>query len=110
MFPDYALINRKISAIPYLMRYLGRQEYRDLNSIGIDNAGNIKISYLCYQRPPLHKLDNGSNRRDDKWTKSIAVGSNTFIEEVNFLLGARANGRKTLKTAEGYQLREPSAP
>ena len=56
MFPDYALINRKISAIPYLMRYLGRQEYRDLNSICIDNVGNIKISYLCYQRPPLVRL------------------------------------------------------
>ena len=35
------------------MRYFGRQEYRDLNSTGVDNAGNIEISYLCYQRPPL---------------------------------------------------------
>ena len=33
------------------MRYFGRQEYRDLNSIGVDNAGNIEISYFCYQRP-----------------------------------------------------------
>jgi hypothetical protein len=47
------LINRKVSAIPYSMRYFGRQEYRDLNSTGVDNAGNIEISYLCYQRPPL---------------------------------------------------------
>lgn len=38
------------------MRYLGRQEYRDLNSIGVDNAGNIKISYICYQRPPSQSL------------------------------------------------------
>ena len=55
-------------------------------------------------------LDNGSNSRDDKWTKSIAVGSKGFIEEVKFLLGAMAKGRKNLKAAEGYQLREPSAP
>ena len=32
------------------------------------------------------------------------------IEEVKFLLGAMAKGRKNLKTAKGYQLREPSAP
>ena len=55
-------------------------------------------------------LDNGSDSRDDKWTKSIAVGSKGFIEEVKFLLGAMAKGRKSLKAAEDYQLRDPSAP
>ena len=55
-------------------------------------------------------LDNGSNSRDNKWTKSIAVGSKGFIEKVKFLLGAMAKGRKNLEAAEGYQLREPSAP
>ena len=55
-------------------------------------------------------LNNGGNRRDDKWTKSIAVGSEGFIEKVKFLLGVMAKGRKSLKAAEGYQLRDPSAP
>jgi len=54
-------------------------------------------------------LNNGGNNRDDKWTKSIAVGSKRFIEKVKFSLGAMAKGRKALKAAEGYQLREPSA-
>jgi len=55
-------------------------------------------------------LDNGGNDRDDKWTKSIAVGSKEFIEEVRLVLGAMAKGRKGLNAAEGYQLRDPSSP
>jgi putative transposase len=55
-------------------------------------------------------LNNGGNSRDDKWTKSIAVGSEGFIEKVKFLLGVMAKGRKSLKAAEGYQLRDPCAP
>ena len=55
-------------------------------------------------------LNNGGNSRDDKWSKSIAVGSKGFIEKVKFLLGGMAKGRKSLKAAEGYQLRDPSAP
>ncbi|MEA2039433.1 MAG: hypothetical protein U9N82_06330 [Thermodesulfobacteriota bacterium] len=55
-------------------------------------------------------LDNKSNSRDDKRTKSIAVSSKRFIEEMKFWLGAMAKGRKSLKATEGYQLRGPSAP
>jgi hypothetical protein len=55
-------------------------------------------------------LDNGGNNRDDKRTKSIAVGSKGFIEEMRFLLGVMAKGRKGLKAAEGYQLRDPPLP
>lgn len=57
-----------------------------------------------------NSLDNGDNNRDDKWTKSVAVGSKGFVEEVRLLLGAMAKGRKGLKVAESYQLRDPSAP
>ncbi|MFC1868753.1 hypothetical protein ACFL0H_11560 [Thermodesulfobacteriota bacterium] len=54
-------------------------------------------------------LNNESNSWDDKWSKSIAVGSKGFVEKVKFLLGAMAKGRKSLKAAEDYQLRDPSA-
>jgi putative transposase len=46
-------------------------------------------------------LDNVGNNRDEKWTKSIAVGSKGFIEEMRLVLGAMAKGRKGLKAAEG---------
>jgi len=53
-------------------------------------------------------LDKG-NGREDKWTKSIAVGSKEFVEDVKTQLGGLAKGRKARGTGESYQLREPSA-
>ena len=53
-------------------------------------------------------LDKG-NGREDKWTKSIAVGSKEFVEDVKTQLGGLAKGRKARETGESYQLREPSA-
>jgi len=55
-------------------------------------------------------LDNGNNIRDDKWTKSIALGSRGFVEGVKSILGIRAKGRKNKETGGSYQLREPSIP
>jgi putative transposase len=37
---------------------------------------------------------DGNNRRDEKWTTSIAVGSKGFVQSVKRLLGALARGRK----------------
>lgn len=54
-------------------------------------------------------LGDGNNRRDEKWTKSIAVGSKGFVESVKSLLGAIAKGRKAREAVEAYQIREPSA-
>ena len=53
-------------------------------------------------------LDKG-NGRDNKWTKSIAVGSKEFVDDVKRELGGHAKGRKARETGEGYQLSEPSA-
>ena len=56
----------------------------------------------------LSGLDNG-NDREDKWTRSIAVGSKEFVEDVKTELGFLAKGRKARVAGESYQLREPSA-
>jgi putative transposase len=53
-------------------------------------------------------LRDGNNRRDEKWTKSIAVGSKGFVQSVQCLLGVLARGRKVKEAEEAYQLREPS--
>ena len=52
-------------------------------------------------------LGKGKNIRDEKWTKSIAVGNRSFIEKVKSLMGAQAIGRKRTEAGESYQLREP---
>ncbi|MEA3358616.1 MAG: hypothetical protein U9R17_04310 [Thermodesulfobacteriota bacterium] len=52
-------------------------------------------------------LGNGNNTRDEKWTKSIAVGSKGFVDKVKSILGALAIGRRSIEVGESYQLREP---
>jgi len=55
-------------------------------------------------------LGNGKNIRDEKWTRSIAVGSRGFVDRVKPILGALALGRKSIETGGSYHLREPSIP
>ena len=44
--------------------------------------------------------------RQEEWTRSIAVGRRSFIENVKALLGFRAKGRDVIEGCEAYQLRE----
>ena len=55
-------------------------------------------------------LATGGHLRDDKWSRSIAVGSKDFIEKIKTLMRALALGRKPVETGESYQLREPQIP
>jgi putative transposase len=55
-------------------------------------------------------LGSGNNIRDEKWTRSIAVGSKGFVEKVKSIMGVLAIGRKSIEAGESYQLREPSIP
>ena len=55
-------------------------------------------------------LATGDHRRDDKWSKSIAVGSKNFIDNVKFLMGMMAKGRTRIEAGESFQLRELQSP
>jgi putative transposase len=71
--------------------------------LGFDSYDKMKTVHKSWVESHLKKRDHD---RDDKWSKSIAVGSKYFIENVHRLMGASAIGRK-LTEAEGvYQLRE----
>lgn len=50
---------------------------------------------------------NGTNVRDGKWTQSIAVGSQNYVENVKEVLGIQAKGRKVVGETKTFQLREP---
>ncbi len=52
-------------------------------------------------------LGDGRGVRDSKWTQSIAVGSEGFVDRTKDQLGIRAKARKVIETAEAFQLREP---
>jgi len=55
-------------------------------------------------------LSDGDNFRDGKWTESIAVGSEPFIQNVKVLMGGMALGRKVLETGESFQLKKVQYP
>ncbi len=52
-------------------------------------------------------LKDGAGSRQSEWTESIAVGSESFIEEIKEKLNVRAKGRKAVSAGTGFQLREP---
>ncbi|MFO7557546.1 MAG: hypothetical protein R6X10_01840 [Desulfobacterales bacterium] len=53
---------------------------------------------------------NGDIRREEKWSKSIAVGSKDFIDSIKSSMGSLAQGRKRTEAGESYQLRELQIP
>ena len=54
-------------------------------------------------------IGNGKNIHDEKWTKSIAVGNESFIDKVKSIMGVLAIGRKNIGVEGECQLREPAA-
>jgi len=83
-------------------------EYQKLTSLlGFDSYDDV----VKYHRGWVETyLENGNNTRDEKWTKSIAVGNRKFVERVKSLMGALAIGRKSTETGKSYQLRESAVP
>lgn len=51
-------------------------------------------------------LQKENYRRDKKWTESIAVGSESFVETIKERLGLRAKSRGIQKDNDTYQLHE----
>ena len=51
-------------------------------------------------------LQKQTNGRDEKWTRSLAVGSESFIAGVKRKMGVAAKGRKQIDGGDSYQLRE----
>ena len=55
-------------------------------------------------------IEQKENRRDDRWTKSIAVGHNAYIRQVQTVMGSMATGRKAHEIEDGnFALREHQA-
>ena len=54
-------------------------------------------------------LKDGNSVREAKWSESIAVGSQGFVERTKEKLGVRAKARKAKKIEGQFELREPRA-
>ena len=55
-------------------------------------------------------LETDKNSRQNKWTESIAVGSELFVEKIKEALRFRAKGRKIICADDAFELREEPAP
>jgi hypothetical protein len=50
------------------------------------------------------------SNRDDKWTRSLAVGSRRFIDAIKKAMGFAAKDRKQMEVGDSFQLRERTMP
>lgn len=50
-------------------------------------------------------LKQGRPSREDKWSSSVGVGSEGFVQKVKNDLGVRAEGRKVVEEAGDFKLR-----
>ena len=55
-------------------------------------------------------LKSGENLREEKWTSSIAVGSEGFVGDIKALMSSMASGRRPMGAGESFQLRETQSP
>ncbi len=86
----YGLINHN-----YLMKLL---EFNDYDA--------LKDTHNQWVNDALKQ----THKKDLKWTQSIAVGDKLFIEKTKKLLGDKANGRQTVNSEAGYELKETQKP
>ena len=54
--------------------------------------------------------NGGHNKRDQKWTESIAVGDMDFVLATKAILGAKGIGRKVIENDIGFELKESQEP
>ena len=84
---------------------INREKLMDL--LGIMDSDQLTTAHRKWVEEVLR---NGSNIRDEKWSKSIAVGSRKFLEETKDKLGIRAKGRKIVNNENSNMLMEEQSP
>jgi putative transposase len=79
----------------------------------LDSLGFESIEFL--QTTHRHWVDGeigreNSRRRDPRWSESIAIGRQHYVDEFKRKLGHRASGRKRISLDRGFQLKEVQTP
>ncbi len=73
---------------------------------GLKNDEQLRKNHRQWVEESIH---NSNNVRQPRWTESIAVGSEGFVQGVLEKLELRAKGRKVREGVDHYELREPGA-
>jgi putative transposase len=85
-----------------------KQRYSLTNRQRLSELLGIKDSQLSeyhYKRID-ERIKSSSDKRNRKWTESIAVGDKDFVLKTKAKLGANGIGRKAFENNSGYELKE----
>jgi len=74
--------------------------------VGLASYSDLKEAHLNWVDQKLHKRVHEKERQ---WTKGIAVGSKSFVENIKEELGFRAIGRKIVGSEDIFELQESNA-
>ncbi len=85
-----------------LIDYKGLKE-----TFGFRQMDEFSKSYRGWVDEALKKV---KYHREQKWTESIAVGSESFVKMTKELLGADGRGRKVIEREDVFELREDATP
>ena len=80
---------------------------RLVDLLGFETYDELKDAHYKWVESAI-QTDKGDKK--DKWTRSIAVGSKTFVEKMKEALRYRARGRKIICTNDTFELRELLTP
>jgi hypothetical protein len=69
----------------------------------------IETMQLQFREWLTEELAINNSMRDKVWSASLAVGSEGFVENIQTLLGTKANNRKVKELVAKHALREQSA-
>ena len=78
-----------------------------MSLLGFETHERLKQTHFKWVGSAIQDKNNG---REAKWTQSIAVGSESFIEKIKEALGFKARGRKIHRAGDAYELRESLKP
>lgn len=95
---------RELLQPPTRYRVLDLAALMDL--LGIDELGRLQDTYAAWIDDALNTV---SSERDDRWTQSLAVGSESFVKRFQTQSGVAALHRNRAHDREGYWLREAIA-
>jgi putative transposase len=68
-----------------------------LDSTGIDSWDNF---ITLYKNQIEESISTGLLAREERWTRSIAVGDRSFVEQIKSQLAGRARSRKVSKESD----------
>lgn len=74
---------------------------------GFNNVADFQVGHRQWVEAELR---TGAMARDDRWSKSIAVGTERFVEQIRGELGSAVGHRQITVENKTHFLREPSLP